>query len=386
MATVDLDALIADIIDNRRSFLPGPLCDVAAIRANVGRPVLVGGLSAVESVLLLSCLPGDSEAVELQEMDKGLSGSKVYEARVRRAGRLSKPFVVKIGPLSKIGREATALSELVAPTLLGIAPPVFRPWADVGLVAQDLATLSENSRLESLRTRVRRTDDGPRLIHRILHDRLAPWYRAPSSTESLLLGELLTPYLRKSPTFDEAFPPPWNDLLAYVEEEAGAPWAYVEPAVREALAREVTVPITIVHGDLHTQNVVVDDHDECWPIDFGWTRDNSSAVVDLTMLECSLKFLALPMRADVRTLIHHERALACLEVPPPPGLTPYRDEVERVFRTVAAVRDYAFESLGIPPNDYLAALLLMTFSLTTHPGLNTPYVLLSLQLLAERCR
>ncbi len=383
---VDLDALVADIVDNRRSFLPGPLCDAAAIRVNVTRPVLAGGLSNVESVLLLSCLPAGSEAIELQEMDKGLSGSKVYQARVRRAGRVSKPFVVKIGPFSKIEREASALNELVAPTLLGIAPPVFRAWGDLGLVAQELATLSEHSVLESLRTRVRRTDDGPKLVHRILHDRLGAWYRASSSTESLPLAQLLAPYLRHSPTFGEAFPPRWDDLLAYVEEETGAPWTYVEPAVSEALAREVTLPITITHGDLHTQNIVVDDNDECWPIDFGWTRDDSSAVVDLTMLECSLKFLALPMRADVRTLIHQERALACFEAPPPPGLTPYRDEVERVFNTVAAVRDYAFDSLGVPPNDYLAALLLITFSLATHPGLNTPYLLLSLQLLAERCR
>lgn len=385
VTAMDFDALVGDILDNRRSFLPGPPCDAAAIRANLVRPVLVGGLSEVETFLVLSCLPAESEAVELQEMDKGLSGSKVYQARVRRARRLSKPFVLKIGPLPKIAREASALSELVAPTLLGIAPPVFRAWGDLGLVAQELATLSENSILESLRTRVRRTDDGPRLVHRILNDRLGVWYLAPSSAQSHSLRELLAPYLSRSPSFDDGFPPRWDELLAFVEEEAGAPWANVEPAVSAALNREVMLPMTIVHGDLHTQNVVVDDHDECWPIDFGWTRDNSSAVVDLTMLECSLKFLTLPMRADVRTLLRQEKALACLDDPPPPGLTPYRDEVERVFRTVAAVRQHAFGSLSISQDDYLAALLLMTFSLTTHPGLNTPYMLLSLQLLAERC-
>lgn len=386
MPFVDLDGLVADILDNRRSFLPGPPCDAAAIRANLARPVLVGGLSKVEEGLLLSCLPAASDSVELQAMDKGLSGSKVYQARVRVGGRLTKPFVVKIGPVHKIEREATALRDIVSPTLLGIAPPVFRRWQDVGLVIQDLATLSEDANLESLRARVRRTGDGPRLVHRILYDRLGAWYRGSSANGTLLLSDLFAPYLRHAPTFGDGFPPPWDDLLTYVEETTGASWTRVEPAIRSALSKEVTLPVTIVHGDLHTQNIVVDDSGECWPIDFGWTTDHSSPLVDLTMLECSLKFLALPMRADVRTLARHELALACLGNPPPPGLTPYREEVERVFQTVAAVRDYAFATLHIPADDYLSGLLLMTFSLTTHAGLNTPYVFLALQLLADKCR
>jgi hypothetical protein len=41
MPSVDRDALVPDVLEKRRSFLPGPLCDAAAIKPNLNRPVLV---------------------------------------------------------------------------------------------------------------------------------------------------------------------------------------------------------------------------------------------------------------------------------------------------------------------------------------------------------
>lgn len=383
MAKLDPEELIDEVLASRRTFLPGPPCDEGKLRQNLQRPILVGGLSIEERLLLLSILPDRSDALELQAMDKGLSGSKVFQARVRMGARLTKPYVVKVGPLRKIDREARAINEIVAPTIMGIGAPVHRRGRDLGLVVQDLATLSEQSKLHSLRNRVRESDDGPRLVNRLFADRLGPWYMNSTEHREFSLGGLFQPYLKKAPEFGSKFPPPWDELLAWVEADTGCSWRSVEPAIAAARDRTAVLPVTTVHGDLHTQNVIVDDMNECWPIDFAWTTDGSNAMVDLAMLECSLKFLALPMRSELRALLSTEMSMCRFEAPALPGGIPYSYEAERVFETVVEVRRIALEVMEITPADYAAGLLLMTYSLASHPGLNTPYVLASLQMLAE---
>ncbi len=242
------------------------------------------------------------------------------------------------------------------------------------------ASLSERSDLQSLRTRVRESDGGPALVSRILRDRLGPWYSgARDRRGDFQIADLLSWHLQKAPTFGADFPPPWSDFLSWVESDCGCPWSQVPLAVDAALSSTFDLPAGPVHGDLHTQNVLVDELGECFPIDFGWTRSDSSPLIDVVMLECSLKYLALPMRSDLRPLLHVEGALAAFDSPELPDGIPYGDEAHRVFATVAAVREFALNDLGIGTDAYRSGLLAMTFALASHPGLNKPYMLASLQ-------
>jgi hypothetical protein len=385
MSDVLAELIVADIFENGRTFLPGVRPTPAEVFQSLRQPILMGDLDDEECALLLSVLPANAERLSLVPLDKGLSGSKVFQARYDpKAKRRSKPFVVKVGPLAKLDREAEALNEIVAPTILQIGPPVLRRGRTKAALVQSLASLSERSKLESLRNRVRTGDDGPQLVDRVLRDRLGPWYQPPeAASRDFVLGELFEPYLGRGPQFGSAFPPDWDDLFDWVKGHTSCRWECVEPSVAEAAGTSARLRETVVHGDLHTQNILVDGH-ECWPIDFGWTRDNSSPLVDLAMLECSLKFLAVPRRSELRPLLAVEKALGRSEpVLPNVGRTPYGTEGDRVFRTVQAVRRFAMEDLAIPEDVYRLGLLLMTFALATHEGLNTPFVVASLQILAS---
>ena len=150
------------------------------------------------------------------------------------------------------------------------------------------------------------------------------------------------------------------------------------------LAGTVESPVSIIHGDLHTQNVLVDPNSrECWPIDFAWCREESSPLIDLAMLECSLKFLAIPMRSDLRTLLAIEMRLAEEPEPELGSLsTPYSAEINRIIRAVTILRNYVLSRLQVPFSEFRKLLLMMTYSLSILEGLNRPFVIGSLQLLA----
>lgn len=377
------DTLLRDIFDNHRTFLPGPRCDRQQVLDNFGTPVLYGGLDLEETMLLQSMLPAETTRLWIQPLDKGLSEAKAFQVRYRADDIDSKPYVVKLGPLRKIDREARAVNELVATTILGIGQAVTRRGEKLGLVAQDFASLSEGSKLHSLRERVTDADDGPELLSRLLHERLGPWYEGRSTVKPFIFRDLFQNYLTKAPDLNDGFPPPWEQLFDFIATSYGCSWDNVAAAIDLSLEYSESLPATVIHGDLHTQNVLVDDLGNCWPIDFAWTRRDSSVLLDLVMLECSLKFLALPARGDLHHLLGIEHSLAAFQTPTPSSHVPYASEINRVVRCVETVREYGLDR-GISEHCYLMGLILMTLAMTTHPGLNTPYVISSLQIMSGR--
>lgn len=94
------DTIIADVIQNTRDFLPGPVPVAEDLRANLALPILVGGLDREEAALVLSALPKGAERIYLSPLDKGLSGAKVFSAWYDVSGRrVGKLFVLKVGDL-----------------------------------------------------------------------------------------------------------------------------------------------------------------------------------------------------------------------------------------------------------------------------------------------
>jgi hypothetical protein len=155
-------------------------------------------------------------------------GNVVHEMN----GRRFKPFVMKVGPLEKVDREAQAINDIVSQTIMGIGPLVHRRGISKALLVQDLASLSEHSALASLRNCVRTSDEGPGLVGRVLRHRLGPWYQpARQRSRDFVLGTLFAPYLDTGPKVGRDFPPQWDDLFDWVEGDTGCRWANVEPAV-----------------------------------------------------------------------------------------------------------------------------------------------------------
>lgn len=380
-----VEAILVDIADNHRTFLPGPQCNNDQLRDNLAGAVLFDGLTSEESLLILSTLPRGAAGIAVSPMDKGLSGAKVLQGRFRdQRGRLSKPFVLKLGPPHKILREAHDMLELVSPFIPGAVPPVVRVGPSACLVVQELAGLSTSSTVVSLRSYSRLHADSQTVVSRLFDERLRHWYSSSSGTTAMAYGSAFEWYLEKASSAPPVrLPSGWEDLQEWVSAIAGYKW--LEPAVplRRIVTSTFDSPETVVHGDLHSQNVVVDERNgECWPIDFGWCHDGASPLVDYVMLEVSLKFLALPMRADLRSLLAVEWQLLAEPMPiVQTGRVPYSDEIENVVQTVLAVRSQAIEHSRFTFEEYRNGLFLMTYAHANHTGLNRPMVLASLQML-----
>ena len=380
------DAILADLFGNHRTFLPGKRCSRRLVAKHFNRAILLDGLDREESHLILSTLPAGADRIYLSPLDKGLSGSKVYSAKFDIEGRrVSKLFVLKVGSKDKLDAEYLAVEQLVSPHISGVGQPVYRIGRNKALLAQELAGLSSNATLVSLKNYIRSTTDPVRIIHRLLCDRLGHWYQQSRNKthDRHKIASLFRWHLSK--VTRPIYPQDWVDLQTWVTKITGQGWGDIDSAIASVKSKSITTPTTIVHGDLHSQNVLVDERDECWPIDFAWCHDNTSPVLDFTMLECSLKFLAIPQRSDLRVLIGIEDRLAREPYPTIAiGEVPYSKEISSILKAIISVRRLAIEDMGISFDDYMASLCIMTYVHSTHPMLNLPFVLASLQLLIAR--
>ncbi|HEX3923260.1 MAG TPA: phosphotransferase [Streptosporangiaceae bacterium] len=380
------DQIIQDIFEgHHRGFLSGEPGRPADVARHMEGFIQLDGISEEERLLLLSILPRNAEQLWVSRLDKGLSGSNVFSVRYSDgSGGHSKPFVVKIGALSKSDAESAATLRFAAPYLHGVEMPIVRRGERFGLIGQELRNLTRHASPESLRMFLRNSDFGVEVVRRLLEERLDPWYSRSGAVESLSVAGLMSDYLTKGPPdVNSVLPEGWQDLTTWVRQIAGCGWEQTADVTVDVLAGTVATPVCIIHGDLHSQNVLVDPvSHECWPIDFAWCRE-SSPLLDLAMLECSLKFLAFPRRSDLRALLEIEARLAS---EPFPSLIssniPYFPEISRIFSAILVLRSYVLDNLRIPFTELRKMLLVMTYSLSRHELLNLPLVIGSLQILA----
>ena len=378
--------IIQDIFDQKRHFLPGKEPTQDQISDHFRKAILIDGLDQEEAYLILSTLPANASKFYLAPLDKGLSGAKVFACKYDINGnRASKAFVVKLGPLQKIKREYEAIENFVNPHLHGILSPIFRRGDRKGLVIQELAGLTANSTLLSLKQYIREKDNPQTIVDRLFRGRLGNWYQPKQLRQrfSFRLDKLFDWHLKKAPRDFEY--PDWGKLKDWTEQETGCSWRNIEELLTKVRQQRISSPTTIVHGDLHSQNILIDENKECFPIDFYWCRDAASPLLDLVMLECSIKFLVIPHRADLRSLMGLELALFDFVEPTPEfGEMPYHEEIRKGVRCIAEIRKIARDLFEISFDDYRLALWMMTYVHNNNPSLNRPYLLSSLQILSQK--
>jgi serine/threonine protein kinase len=60
------------------------------------------------------------------------------------------------------------------------------------------------------------------------------------------------------------------------------------------------IPVTIVHGDLHPSNVVLDSNGIPRLLDFSWCARQAHVLKDILIMECSVRFLMMPRHLGIR--------------------------------------------------------------------------------------
>lgn len=349
---------------------------------------------------LIERISPEADRFYLSPLDKGLSGARTLIVRWSIDGHLrSAQHVAKIGDAAKIAREYEAVQRIrpllprlgamrVLPRLQEEAthrlllqeygggetavPLSLRQW--LGNFAPGVAPSVSPTIAAATRMMERLYKNALREVHfqpienyRLRHQKFSEaldWWVSKGS----LLGSsveldlrLLAPRLQA-----KGFPEP-VEILKLLENLSGS---------------ESSFSYGFVHGDLHTQNVLVDESEAAFLIDFAWAERKWRAV-DFLMMECSLKFVCAPFDAEVDDLCELEALLDAEVTSDDLALwaenTPFGREIAPAAAGVAVVRRLALDSGAVADfTQYRRGLAILTSALATRPGLNRLYLLYSL--------
>jgi hypothetical protein len=74
--------------------------------------------------------------------------------------------------------------------------------------------------------------------------------------------------------------------------------------IDDLLRSKRKLPVSVVHGDLHPSNVVIDSQGDPHLIDFSWCAKGSHILKDFLVMECSIRFLMLPKHLGAEAQMH----------------------------------------------------------------------------------
>ncbi len=325
----------------------------------------------------------DASRVVLDPLSGGYSAGKPFRVTAfDHHQRKMLPTVLKIGPTELINREISNHQRYVQNYILNNSTTLMGQASfgqSSGMRFNFLGINGPDSQLTWLTNRYRtgQIEDLQRLFERIFTSILKPWYGQPR-------WEAVRLYQQHDPR--NLF----GDLLQQAEQNLGIsadepqlacpplgitlpnPYYFLKheyPARRNQAQLWYT---GITHGDLNMQNILLDERDNVYIIDFSETGIRN-IVADFARLEPIFKFemLRLQDERDVHDYLIFEQALAGLDslVQAPPWLYPGDDPaMGKAFALITQLRRYAktaviFETDMIP---YLLAVLEWTYPIVLY--------------------
>jgi len=314
----------------------------------------------------------DCRRVVLTPLVGGVMSNTFRVASYDEDGRRLLPTVLKIGGLALTEREEAANRKYVqtfilnnSTTLLGEA--VAGDWA--GLRYNFLGVNGPDSSLTWLRDHYQRrpASEVVALVRALFTRVLKPWYGQPRWEPIAFYAE--HDPRRLFPTLCDAaaeFLGVSSDSERLPCPELGRdllnPYFFLKHEFPKRSHRSRLWYTSICHGDLNMQNVLVDERDNIYVIDFSETRPRN-IVSDFARLEPIVKFEQLPIESsdDLRRLLIFEQGLLsapALDAVPNeyPGTSAAVDKAHEVIRLVRWLSDTAtiFETDIVP---YWLALL-----------------------------
>lgn len=324
---------------------------------------------------LIAQAVANSTRVYLAPMDKGLSGSSVWQARWRLLdGRLSKLHVFKIGVTEKLEAEESAIIDIASVIDKGFPQTrLYRASEGRALLRQEFAGNAEGTTF-SLRNYIRRPEYAANaheivnILDRLYQGRMSAWHYGDEETSGEMRSiDTAVPWWRPKidlrKVAEEIGFHPLNSELVRIH---GLSVDDLSAMVDSLLSIERPMCIGPVHGDLHATNVNLDDNLNVYLIDYGNTTYSWRAI-DFIILEAAIKFATTPAHAPLESLLACERLID--DGAAPAALADgsyYGDELRKTLAACVTIRGHCVRSHAEPNLDnYRAGLVSVCAAFTS---------------------
>ncbi|MFP4528125.1 MAG: STAS domain-containing protein [Candidatus Kapaibacterium sp.] len=334
--------------------------------------------------IIIRRIYGDSGKVVLKPLTGGFSARTFLVNSFDRDGRRQLPTVLKIASKEAIRREENAYSNFVKKFILNNSTSVmgrtsYRDYA--GLRYNFVGIGGADSRIEWLEKHFqeRPAEEVAEIFDRVFTHVLKPWYGQPRMTPVRL--------------YDEHYP---GRLFSTICEDAKSelgidssdemihcpclgrsvrnPFHFLKNEFPKRKNQEITGYKSVIHGDLNMKNILLDEDENIYVIDFSETRE-SNIVSDFARLEPIIKFEMLPIDSDeeIAHVIEFEQGLLMQNlISELPRFTCASDDpaYEKAYVIISKLRNYAdrttiFERDMRP---YLLAMLEWTLPIASYMG------------------
>ena len=315
----------------------------------------------------------DSARVEVKTLHGGYTAQTYQATSYDSAGRRLRPTVLKMANRAMIARESERCRKYAMPYIFNNSASVLGTefMGNVGALRYNFVGIGgEQSQLRWLRHHFESwpLEKLEPLFDKIFLQILQPWY-------GQAVRQTINPFLDHDPT-RTFFPQLAATAQSVLHTPADAPeidlpelgrrivnpYWFLSHEYPRRYSAAIEYPTAICHGDLNMQNILVDDADNVYLIDFSETRPRS-AVSDFARLEAIFLIECTPVQDEadylgmVRLLERFYNGDG-LDRPPeiPDGLDP---TTLRCLRLALRMRRYALQCVQGDPNPipYYIALL-----------------------------
>lgn len=339
-------------------FLGGRADNLPLARLTSGEiPVVTGAPDLSEDDRTLAkYLFRDCRRVQFRVLDGGYSGNVVLGSESEDLfGHRQVPHVLKIGPQSAIGRERTSF-ERVESVLGNNAPRIadFADLGDRGAIKYRYASMGggTSKTFQSLYKRGLPARSVDRILHQVFVEQLGRFSRTAELERVNLLAYYeynlpdLGPRIRRR-VEDVYGKPARGDSLVFPGGRAvNNLCAFYEDVIPQILPKaDGTSYLCNVHGDLNGANILVDEQENVWLIDF-FHMHRGHALKDLIKLENDLLYIFTPVTNDralgeAMAFSEHLMGVEDLAKPLKPLPADIRNaDFRRAFRTIRTLRSF----------------------------------------------
>lgn len=258
---------------------------------------------APDKAFLARQLYTDSSKLAIEQLHGGFSAQTFYVNSFDHEGRKMRPTVLKIAPRHLIERESDGCRQFALPYIFNNSAVVLGAayFGETGALRYNFVGIGgEQSRLQWLTKyyeQLNQADLEP-LFDKIFLQILKPWY-GQTVTRDLQLFREHDPTFTFFPHIFEVAREVWGSSaddrqLMINGKQTLNPYWYLKHIYAKYRDFTYSYPMSVCHGDLNMQNILLDDAMNVYLIDFSETRP-MAAVADFARLEAILMIDRAPV-------------------------------------------------------------------------------------------